>query len=296
MSWSQTTSAAAAASGLPTGFMSAQYGNGGMGDLLVLTGTTATLTKDSYYSSVTIQGTGVLKPSGYKLLCSGTLTVSSSGAIHDDGVAGVGTSGGTGLPGGSTTIRGTCGSGSAGVSTVSAGVASSGLSNQAFNAAGVLPTGGAGGTSGAQAGGIGGVGSSGGYAVAANWASGRMASGTVFTGGGGGGSGGNSSGAGTSAGAGGGGGGVVWIAAKTIVNSGRISANGGAGGNAAGAGNASGGGGGAGGIVWIITDTATSTLGTITANGGGVGTPVGTGGAAVAGSAGITCIIGMSGT
>lgn len=295
MSWSQNTGAAAAASGLPTGFMSAQYGNGGMGDLLVLTGTTATLGKDSYFASVTIQGTGVLKPSGYKLLCSGTLTISSAGSIHDDGVAAAGTLGGTALSGSSSTIRGTCGGGANGISTVSAGIASGAISNQAFNAAGVLPTGGAGGTSGAQAGGIGGVGSSGGYAVAANWDSGRMASGVAFQGGGGGGSGGNSSGGGTSAGGGGGGGGVVWIAAKTIVNSGRISANGGAGGNAVGAGNASGGGGGAGGIVWIITDTTTSTLGTVTVNGGTPGTAVGTGGAAAVGTVGITCIIGMNG-
>lgn len=294
MSWSQTTGAASATT-LPTGFMAAMYGGGGMGDLLVLTGTSPTLSKDSFYQNVTIQGTGQLKTNGYKLMVAGTLTISSAGSVNDDGIAATGITGGLGLVAGTTTIRGASGSGAAGLTVVSGGIASAASVNQSFNNSGVLPNGGAGGTSGVQAGGAAGVGS-GLFNAAANWAAGRLASGVSFSGGGGGGSGGNSSGAGTNSGAGGGGGGCVWIAAKTIANSGRISANGGAGAAATGAGNASGGGGGAGGIVWVITDTTTSTIGTVQVLGGTGGLFVGTGGASGAGVAGTSCVVGMGGT
>lgn len=57
MSWSQTTGASTGAS-LPTNFMSQQYGTGAMGDLVVTTGTSPTLSKDSYYNNVTIKARG----------------------------------------------------------------------------------------------------------------------------------------------------------------------------------------------------------------------------------------------
>lgn len=110
---------------------------------------------------------------------------------------------------------------------------------------------------------------------------------TAGTGGSGGGGGGGSGATGGDYGGGGGGGGgsgttggVIWIAAKTLVNEGAITATGGAGGNGGNGanGNAHGGGGGGGGAgsgggggVVVVIYSNTSGSGTITASGGSAG-------------------------
>jgi hypothetical protein len=92
--------------------------------------------------------------------------------------------------------------------------------------------------------------------------------------GGGGGGGGGGAASGTSGG-GGAGGGIIALIAKTIINTGTISANGGAGAAASGTGPCGGGGGGGGGVVYMQYGTLTNS-GTISANGGVGGAGVGT--------------------
>jgi hypothetical protein len=84
----------------------------------------------------------------------------------------------------------------------------------------------------------------------------------------------SAAGTGATSGGGGGGGGTVFIAARSLVNFGTISANGGNGGNANGTNaNLGGGGGGGGGVVCVVYDTNTTlTLGDIRAFGGLGGT------------------------
>lgn len=268
------------------------YGIGASGSATV-SGTT-TLTSEAHYTDLTITSTGILKPAGFRIYVSGTLTIDAGGSINDDGnnasgsTAGVpllaraylGASGGAG------------GSGTAGTSTpVTPGTVSGVSLNSNF----VLPRGGSGGAAGAQAGGLSGLASllTGSPHLSTSWPSGR--SGAVgFSGGSGGGGGaGNISAGGTVAsGGGGGGGGGVFIAAKNIINNGLISANGGNGGNAVttGAGIGGGGGGGGGGYVIIFTKS-TGSLGTIQVNGGSPGTGSNGGGAGIAGTVGSTFIV-----
>lgn len=288
--------AASSASALPTGFAAAIYGTGSMGDLTVISGGDVSLSKDSYYQNVTIQGTGQLRVNGWKLFIKNTLTTSALGSIHDDGTSATNTNGGARL-GARNSMGPLTGQGNNGLlNTVGAGLAGEAVIVSSLNNSGVTPNGGAGGTSGAQAGGAGGV-ASGGQSIWGSWATGRTAGATTFTGGAGGGSGGCSSATTTSSGGGGGGGGGVYISAKTIANSGRISANGGNGGNAvtSSGGNASGGGGGGGGFVIIVTETLASAVGTVSVSGGTAGASVGTGGAATAGVSGATCIVSFGG-
>ena len=292
------TNVIGASTSTPAGFMSAIYGPGSMGDLTVATGTTTTLSKDSFYQNVTIQGTGQLRTAGWKLHVAGTLTISGSGSVHDDGNAANGGTAGAALTGGSS-CRGLTGAGASGViNTVGGGTPGSASTASALNNSNALPAGGAGGTSGAQAGGAAGTATAANQGPWGNWLQGRSAAGTAWTGGAGGGAGGCSTATTTSSGGGGSGGGICWVAAKSIANSGRISANGGNGGNAStsSGGNASGGGGGGAGICFVITDTATSAIGSVTATGGLGGAPVGTGGASNPGVAGSTVVIGLGGT
>lgn len=294
------TNVIGASTSTPAGFMSAIYGPGGMGDLTVATGTTfslGTASRDGFYQNVTIQGTGQLKTAGYKLHVAGTLTISASGSVNDDGTSATGSTAGSGFTSGSST-RGTSGGGGAGVINAVGNGAAGSLSNAtAPNNSNVAPTGGVGGAVGVQTGGAAGSSSGNINAIYGNWVGGRAAS-AAFNGGSGGGSGGNATASLTSSGGGGAGGGVCWVAAKTIVNSGVIGARGGNGGNAAttSAGNAGGGAGGGGGICFVITDTPTSAVGTISTAGGSGGTGVGTGAAGNAGVAGAFMVVGLGGT
>ncbi len=257
------------------------------------TGTyTYTLTRDVYFTEMTV-GIGVtVITAGFRIFC--TISLINSGIIHNNGYDASGATGGVGGLGGASAFfkNGTNGSAGRTGTTVGNGIAPATVTN--------------------FVGGIGGRGGSGylnltayegidisavnagvpslkvgGSEVIQNIASFQvsyLASATnanieltPSTGGGGG----AKSAAGTAAGSGGGGGGggFLYIAARYINNLNIISANGGNGGDAYGTNaNLGGGGGGGGGVVGIVTHpSANSTLGTITANGG-------LGGASVAGT------------
>ena len=55
------------------------FGDGSDGPVTISSGTT-TLTRDMYYSDLTVSSTGVLLTAGYRIFVSGTLTVSCSSA------------------------------------------------------------------------------------------------------------------------------------------------------------------------------------------------------------------------
>lgn len=294
------------ASTLPTGFLAQAFGAGFDGDLTVADGATVTLTRETQYNSVTILGSGSIKPAGYRLFCKGNLSISEQGSINDDGTSASG-----GSPGSALAQRGYLGgqglAGATGVSTDTAGTNAATQANCSYNESGSFPAGGKGGNAGARAGGSAITGSAYPFSQSAHtvWQTGRpmftqaAGGGTspiVFTSGIGGSSGGNNTGAAATSGAGGTGGGNVWISAYTISNSGRISANGGTGGTATGTGNAGGGGGGSGGIVTVITTTPVSSIGgTISVNGGGGGAGIGTGLSGNSGSLGSRVIVSYGG-
>lgn len=291
--------------GLPSGFMEGIYGNGSNGDLIV-TGT-YTITKESYFNNLTIQDGGVVKPNGCRIYVKNTLTISASGSLNDDGSDSTGSAGGAGANGSVrknyllvlSTAGGAGGANAAGSNGGTVGQGSGVLNNSGLGAFG--------GTGGRPAPGTGTPGNGGtingatqniwgswmtGLAVASAAGAGSA---TSWTGGSGGG-GAASSGVSAVGGGGGGGGGMVWLAAKTISNSGRISANGGLGGPASGSGNAGSGGGGGGGNIIVITHTPVSLAGIIQANGGGTSTTVlGTGTTGSVGNNGPVCIINFGG-
>ena len=288
---------------LPTGFMTDMYGVAIDGNLTV-TGTVS-LTKESYYNNVSVL-TGNLKVAGHRLFVRGVLTINSGCSINDDGnSANSGTAGGAfGATRGF--LGGQASAGGVGVSIAANGNNSNAPSAESpcLNSLGVVPTGGNGGNCGARTGGVAATLTSvfSGQHPTGNWLSGRLYTNTLtagktygFSGGGSGGSGANDTGAAATSGGGGSGGGIVWIAANSIVNNGRISANGGNGGNATGTGAAGGGGGGSGGTVMIITNTPSSSIGTIQANGGSGGNAIGTGSVGNSGSVGGVYIMSFGG-
>lgn len=275
----------------------ARYGDGSDGDVTI-TGGTTTPTRDMYYNNLTITGTGVLHPAGFRVFVKGTLTGQASSIIEingNDGVILVGPGNGAPTRGGqalSTFFLGG-GDGAAGPTTnATPGVQAAAL---------LLRLGGAGG-----AGGSDGAGDAGGAAQSGSepaptrggfrhWPAcmdlrieNPLDDNPLQIGGGvGGSSGGNEfAGGGGHGGHGGGGAGVIGIAARTIVLAAGaiIRANGGVGsaGNG-GAGGAGGGGGGGGGLIVLVTDYLADSGATITVAGGAGGAGFGTG---VAGSAG----------
>jgi len=275
--------------------LSTSYGLGYFGDGIdgdaIITGSFTAL-REYYYNNLSITGTGSIKPNGYKIYVKETLTIETSASINDDGNAPVGTTGGVAL-----TTRAYLGAASgAGANSIlnaaAGGITGGSSTNASLNSLNLAPTGGVGGTAGARAGGNGGSASqpSPNQRWNGRWYDGRFSGGT-FNGGAGGGSGGCATAdPALASGAGGSGGGIVWVAAKNVVNNGRISANGGTGGNASGsAGAAAGGGGGAGGLVCLITKS--TSYGVVTANGGSGGTGVVGGGTGGVGSSGSVAII-----
>jgi hypothetical protein len=259
------------------------YGDGSDG-IVTITGGTTTLTRDMYYETLTITGTGVLQPAGHRVFVRGLLTIAAGGIIRRDGNAGsvpvdnvTGGAAGAALGVGSL---GGSGAGGAGGNTSTAGSAGANVSNGVGGNGGV---GGASNDTGADAseaggaaglsGGAGGAGTNGvrdlaaarGYIVAG---SGTVALLQGGAGGGGGGGGDNGTGGG-----GGSGGGVLVIFAYQIANAGLISANGGAGGAAFTGPDAisnGGGAGGGGGLIYLVTRALTG-AGTITVTGGAGG-------------------------
>ena len=238
-------------------------------------GSTYTMTRDVYFSALTVNAGVTVIAGGFRLFVAGTLTIAATGLIHNNGGAasgGVGGSGGLGATGSGT--GGFYAPGSAGGSTVGAQPPSG--ANYYYTCGG---TGGAGaysaGVAVAPPAGFGGIPRSVGMmdslfqplsasfvALAANSHGGGTGGGGSATGQGG-----------------GGGGGVVAIFAKSIVNNGAIQARGGAGASETGSNANSGGGGG--GFVFLAY-TSLSGSGTIDANGGAKGT----GGSGAAGNNG----------
>jgi len=274
------------------------FGDGMDGDavLAVLT----TLSRETYYNNLTITGTGTLKPTGFRIFVRGTLTIQAGGSINDDfnAVTGaVGATGGTGLAARNTLNAQAGGGGGGGTNAVGgAGITSGG--NSSLNGAGLAPSGLAGGAGGANLGGAGGACTQ--PTQGQRWhgtawpQQGRFNNGGAqlpFNGGSGGGGGGSNNVL-CSGGGGGAGAGLVWVAAKTVVNAGRISANAGAGANGAGtSGDAGGGAGGGGGAVLLATTTSAASVGIVQALGGAGGIGFGAGGAGTAGRPGSVQVV-----
>jgi len=246
-----------------------------------------TLTRDFYFSAVTINNGVQIKTNGFRFFCSGTLT--NNGTIQWNGNAASGTNGGTGGAGlnnaNSSFSAGTGGS-SAGTSGATGGTGNGSAGTNASTNFSLGGVGGAGGTGATSTAGAGGtlnanvaVNGSIRAAPAAVFAITLGSGGTIrYIGGTGGGAGGGDA---TNVGGGGGsGGGLVMVCARTIAGTGAIQARGGNGGTVTtstlGAG---GGGGGGGGVVIVISQSVVSgavTGQTIDANGGTKGTGLGT--------------------
>lgn len=245
------------------------YGDGSDGDVSISGGTT-TLARDMFYNTLTVTSTGVLKTARYRVYAKTAIVVESGGSINDDGNDASGSTQGNAL---TATILGGAQAGRVG--GTGAGTAGANISNT---------FGGAGGAGGAGSGGAGGAG---GTATVPGASFGHIrtvpqtvlgaliyASGqTQYTAGVGGGSGGGNGA--SNGGGGGGGGGNMVLVAKSITNSGTISAIGGDGGTGT-ANNCGGGGGGGGGVILITTSSYTGTApsvagGTRGLSGGGTG-------------------------
>jgi hypothetical protein len=245
------------------------------------------LTRNIYYTNLTITSIGTLRPVGFYVFVSGLLSIAGGGGITADG--------GTGGNGAATTTGGTAGAVSTanehagtagGVAGGVGGAGAAGAGVQAANVAAqvslVTATAGNGGAGGLGASGAGGAARNGNassfrphYGVTLN----AFRAGTVLKGGGqsapGGSGGGGDGTAGGGGGGGGAGGGVLMIFCDRLDNGGVIAARGGNGGNggspaAGNRGGGGGGGGGTGGFVYIICRQIVN-LGTIITTGGAGG-------------------------
>jgi len=296
-----------------------RFGNGSDGAATISSGTT-TLTRDMYYTDLTVNGTGILATAGYRVYVSGTLTVdNTSGAqIRNNGGNGgnasantAGTAGaiapGVSVPAGLIGFVGATGR-----TTIGTGATGTNGGSSAFSIGVVGVAGGAGGDGNGQA--AGSATTAGAQTVVArishvgDLAFARILNGTItaFTGSSGSGSGsaGGQGAAGTSGGGGGSGatGGVLLIFAKTVVLTGTaclsaIGGNGGNGGNASGSANGGGGGGGggAGGLVILVYSSLTGSSSNVSAAGGTAGTGgTGGGGGGNAGSNGTAGTTGIA--
>ncbi len=245
-----------------------------------------TLVRDLYLQTSSLTGSAVLKTNGFRVFCTGTLTVGASATIQANGA-----NAGTAPAGGGSQSPGSIGAGSnaGGAGHVGSGSGTGGGSPSPSS------MGGAGGAGGFNGGGGTGGGTAGGsvapptavagvprHAVSA--ISGRNTSSQVYLGGAGG-AGGNGD-TNTTGGGGGCGGDVISIIAKAIVNNGTISAKGGTGGNATGTGGlgAGGGGGGGGGLALLIYGSFTGNAASVAAGNGG--SPYTTGATGATGSVG----------
>lgn len=305
------------------------FGDGSDGNVTISSGTT-TLTRDMFYSNLTINGTGILATAGFKVYVSGTLDISAAaeGSIINNGNNGnngaASATGGTAASssGSGTTLQvGSLQAGGAGGAAAGTAAANAGAVTGAIG--GGHPVGGAGGLG---SGGAGGAGSTAATPTIAGFSLRRyicdfirLTGGTVgayttarnCSGGGGGGDG--------TAGGGGGSGGAygcaVVIYARTIargtnVNTAIIRARGGTGGSGGSpvAGNRGGGGGGsggAGGFIYICYGflTGSTIVNALDASGGaggnggnGFGTGVGGAGGGRGGGGRIVLVDMVAGT
>jgi hypothetical protein len=245
-------------------------------------GATYTLTRDVYFTDLTVNSGVTVKANGYRLYCRGKL--SGAGTISHNGAAGSGVTGGTGAGDGS--VKGGWGSGGAGGNGAANGAAS-------LTAPG-LGHGGSGGGGGAGTSFTGGASTGpttpdGGVRRALPelinpfvWrTSGSPGAAPIGGGGAGGGGGGATGGTG---GGGGGAGGVLIIVAHVIAGTVALQAKGGDG--AAATTNGGGGGGGGGGAIHLLYADKSGWTGTTDVSGGAAGAKNGTGTIGTAGSAG----------
>lgn len=263
--------------GCPLGF----FGDGSDGALNISSGVT-TLSRDQFYSSVTISGTARLNPNGFKIFVSGTLDLTNAPANAISITVVNGNNGGAGSGGAATTALtagslGVGGVGNAGANgTTGAGAIGNTIGTTVNNLGGGINTPGSGGASAST------------QTSAASGKAGtpnsfyrvdhHILKGSILFAGGAGGAGG-SSGTGTtgnvagSGGSGGAGSGIICIFANTITRGsstavGAIAAIGGTGGNgssstaATNAGGGGGGSGGGGGVVIIYYASLTGSTAT----------------------------------
>ncbi|MBL9170015.1 MAG: hypothetical protein JNN07_19935 [Verrucomicrobiales bacterium] len=284
------------------------FGDGSDGDVTLNTGTGPTwvsgmgpytLTRSVFARNLTLTGAGALNTAGFRIFCTGTLSIATF--VSNNGGNGVGGgSGGTSGSGGLAAPAGDLGSSGAGGAggTGSAGAGVSGSPGGNVTSMSSTAGGGAGGTGG----GPGGTSGSPGVATARPFRSlspSLFSLGTPLTGGAGAGGGGSGLGApgNVAAGGGGGGGRVIMIFAQRLqlLTGGQIRAmggDGGAGGSVSvgtGKGGAGGGGGG-GGVIYAVYSWFSSAVATpfLVSGGtkGGLGTPNTGGAEAVDGSPG----------
>ncbi len=229
--------------GAPGVGIDALFGNGSDGTQTISTATT--LTRDMYYSNLTLAPGAVLDTGGFRVFVSGTLTLQSGSRISRNGIDATAASPAAGL------VAGTLGGSAAGANMGLCAGASSFNSLGGAGGVGVSCPGGpvmppAASAGGARA-----------FDNALGALTGRTLDGTIVTGGAGGG------GGSTSTGNAGSGGGVLVIAARSVVVTGSasITANGGA--------PAGDGGGGGGGVVVVVSATPQPGALTLSANGGG---------------------------
>ncbi|GEM_PF-3325353 len=289
------------------------YGDGSDGAVTINSGsfssgpiTNNALTRDAYFTNLTLSG-GNLNTAGFRLFCSGTLTINSTFSVNQNGNAGTNAVGPTNGVGGAATAGGYFPAGVAGGDggiaggtpdgAGGAGMAGSNTINSVGSNAAVS---GAGGTGDSAMGASGAAGVAGTVSALAAAAGGMRHIGNAILwrafngitviqptvsaspGGGGGGGGGTAGGTG-SAGAGGGAGspgGIVPVSAKNLVNNATcgLSSQGGNGGNggnsipgiSVNSGGGGGGPGGNGGWVTSIADTRSGS-GTVCVNGGAFG-------------------------
>jgi Major tropism determinant N-terminal domain len=211
------------------------FGDGSDGNVTISSGVT-TLTRDMYYSNLTINGTGQLFTNNYKVFVKGSLNLTAAGvgAINNNGAsANNGTNGASGGAGGTaaTVTAATLGAASPGTGgNGSANNGSAGTSSGAF-----IGDGGA--QNGAVAGGAGGTGTGGtagnspGFTIQSslryvtNFLRGAALVGGGMPGVGGGGGGGDGTFVGGGGGSGGGGGGIVAMYVNNILKSSSTSAS-----------------------------------------------------------------------
>jgi hypothetical protein len=202
-----------------------------------------TLNRSMYYSSLTVQSGATLFTNGYRVHCTGTVTIDAGGKIAGDGGDGGAASGATGGTAG-TASGGDMG-GSAGTSAGATGTTGAGTTPAAVA---VSYMGGTGGSSGAGGAGVNAGGAGGAQStdlkryqhspalcyVAVNALTAthevQMCGGGMPGRGGASGGGDGSAGNGGGGGGGGAGGRVVWIACRALVNNGEITSLGGGGG------------------------------------------------------------------
>lgn len=244
--------------------------------IATLAGSTYTLRRDVYATSLTISAGVTVIPVSCRMFANGTFT--NNGTIANVGASATSSTGGTGSANSVLGLGGTGGTGNtgAGGSGGSGGVG--------------VASGGAGGAGSSGAAGGAGFAASSGTSMLKNpaplltgllqWDAVTV---SVKGGGGGGGGGGDAVNKG---GGGGQGGGIVAILANAIVNNGSISVAGGAGFTPT-TGNCGGGGGGGGGLIVTYSVSAVTGTGSTTVTGGAAGAGVGTGAAGTAGGNGL---------